>query len=113
MPRRYQRPHMGGKPVPKYRNKKTVVDGITFDSQKEAQRYGQLKLAKREGKVLTFARQVSFPLPGNTRYRLDFLVMWSDWSLTFEDVKGHRTQTYKIKKKLFEEAYAPWIITEI
>ena len=31
----------------KYRNKKTTVDGVTFDSAKEARRYQELRLMTR------------------------------------------------------------------
>jgi len=45
------RPGYVPKVPPKYGNKKTVVDGITFDSMREANRYRELKLLERAGKV--------------------------------------------------------------
>jgi hypothetical protein len=41
---------MMAKPT-KYRAKKQVVDGITFASQAEARRYGELKILQQAGKV--------------------------------------------------------------
>lgn len=35
----------------KYHNRKTVIDGITFDSAKEARRYMELKLLERAGEI--------------------------------------------------------------
>ena len=42
----------------KYGNKKTVVDGITFDSRKEAKRYQELKLLEKAGEIKDLRRQV-------------------------------------------------------
>ena len=47
---------------PKYRNKKTVIDGISFDSSKEARRYQELLLLERTGVIQNLRRQVRFPL---------------------------------------------------
>jgi hypothetical protein len=49
--------------VNKYRNKRTEVDGIKFDSAKEARRYGELKLLWRAAEIRNFDVQ--------TRYALD------------------------------------------
>lgn len=46
----------------KYRNKKTVVDGITFDSQKEARRYSELVLLQEAGKISCLECQRAFVL---------------------------------------------------
>lgn len=88
-----------------------TVDGIIFDSKKEAQRYRELQLAKKSGSVEFFLRQVPFDLSGGIKYRLDFLVFWADGKITFEDVKGCRTEIYKLKKKQVESLY-PVEITE-
>lgn len=100
------------KPVSKYKAKKTVVDGITFDSAKEAKRYKELLILVRDGAVSHFLMQVPFLLEGGVKYRLDFLVFWVDGPPTYEDVKGVKTQAYKIKKKMVEARY-PIKITEI
>lgn len=84
---------------PKYGNRRTVVDGITFDSQREADRYGDLKALKIAGEVRWFARQVSFDLPGGVKYRADFVVAWRDGSVSVEDAKGMSTREYINKRK--------------
>ena len=96
--------------IAKYGNRKVVVDGIAFDSVKEARRYGELKLLERAGKIFNLQRQVSFVLiPKQVRdgklverpviYRADFVYMEDDKEVV-EDVKGVRTKEYIIKRKL-------------
>ena len=46
----------------KYRNKKVIYDGLKFDSQREADRYCELKLLQRAGKIKNLACQVPFSL---------------------------------------------------
>ncbi|HGP0346239.1 TPA: DUF1064 domain-containing protein [Serratia marcescens] len=94
----------------KYGNKKTVVDGFTFDSKKEAAYYGQLKLRQRAGDVVMFLRQVPFHLPGGVKYVADFVVFGADGVVEVIDVKGVRTAEYRIKKKLVEQHYPITII---
>jgi hypothetical protein len=98
--------------VSKYNAKKTIIDGITFDSKKEARRYCELELLKKAGEVSWFLRQVPFDCGGGIKYRLDFLIVWTSGEVTFEDVKGFKTATYKMKKKLVESRY-PIEITEV
>ena len=90
----------------------TVNDDIIFDSKKEAKRYEELKYLKQAKEVLFFLRQVPMHLPGNTKYVLDFMVFWVNGKVTFEDVKGKKTQMYIMKKKQVEDLY-PIKITEI
>ena len=97
----------------KYHAKPTVNNGIRFDSMKEADRYETLKILRDNGHVACFLRQVPFHLPGGVRYVCDFLVFWEGGKVTFEDVKGFRTESYKAKKKMVEDLYAPITITEI
>lgn len=95
----------------KYNNKKTVLDGITFDSKKEATRYAQLKILE-VGKVITDLRlQVPFELipaqKGGLRkelpmsYVADF-VYTENGKKVIEDAKGVRTKDYVIKRKLMK-----------
>jgi len=78
---------------------KTVVDGITFDSRREARRYGKLMLLQRAGVVLRFELQPDFTLqPGYRgkdgrwvrpiKYRADFRIWWASGAVTVEDVKA-------------------------
>lgn len=46
----------------KYKAKKTIVDGIEFDSKKEAERYCELVLLERAGQIHNLQRQVKYVL---------------------------------------------------
>lgn len=89
----------------KYHAKKTVVDGIIFQSRKEAKRYQELKLMQRAGLISDLRRQVKYELIPKQQgeravsYIADF-VYTEDGKTVVEDVKGVRTPVYKIKKKL-------------
>ena len=90
----------------KYNNTKTIVDGIPFDSQKEAARYRELKLFERAGEVSDIERQVEYQLipkqPGEraVKYIADFRYKNKEGQTIVEDVKGFKTDVYKIKRKL-------------
>lgn len=90
----------------KYGAKKVKAsDGQVFDSRKEFQRYGILKLLERGGKISCLQRQVKYvliPKQGAMRecsYVADFVYREGD-QLVVEDCKGYRTEAYRIKKKL-------------
>ena len=100
----------------KYHAKKTAVDGITFDSRKEAERYKELKALERVRKIdglelqPRFELQESFKHKGKTirkiEYVADFLYLdLSTLELVVEDVKGVKTDVYKLKKKIFLKIY--------
>ena len=89
----------------KYGAKAVVVDGIRFDSKKEARHYTQLKLRVRAGEVLFFLRQVPIHLTGNVRLVIDFLEFHADGSVHFVDTKGVLTEGFKIKKRQAEDLY--------
>ena len=95
---------------PKYRNKKTSIDGIRFDSKREANRYIELKLLERAGAIKDLKRQVPYILIDKSRYGraikyvADF-VYYEDDKLVVEDVKGVRTPVYKLKKRLMAERF--------
>lgn len=96
----------------KYNAKKTEVDGIRFDSKKEARYYQDLLLRQRAGEVVFFLRQTAFHLPGGVVYRIDFQEFHSDGTVHFVDVKGMKTQMYIAKKKMVEATY-PVTIEEV
>lgn len=89
----------------KYRNVKTTVDGIVFDSAKEARRWGELQLRERAGEIRFLRRQPRFPIAVNgvpiCAYVADFAyVQEADDVQVIEDVKGVRTAVYRLKAKL-------------
>ena len=95
----------------KYNAKPTVVDGIRFDSKKEAKYYCELTLRQAAGEVIGFFRQVPIHLPGGTILRIDFLEFHADDTVHIVDVKGMETDAFKIKKREVEAAY-PWLKIE-
>jgi hypothetical protein len=89
-----------------------TCDGILFASKAEKNRYLVLRDLQSAGKILFFLRQVPVHLPGGVKYVADFLVFEHYGRFRFEDVKGHRTELYKLKKRLVESLY-PITIHEI
>lgn len=84
----------------------TAVDGIRFDSKKEARYYEQLKLRKAAGEVAYWLRQVPLHMPGGTRYVIDFLVFFCDGRPPeFVDVKGRETAMFRVKRREIEHLY--------
>lgn len=107
----------------KYGARKTTIDGITFDSRAEAQYYQRLRLLQRAGEVTDIQLQPTYELqPGYKRngrkvqpitYVADFLVTYKDGRQEIVDVKGQKTEVYRIKKKLFEYRYPDLQIVEV
>lgn len=104
----------------KYRSAKTNINGINFDSKKEARRWVELCAMQRQGLIQGLDRQVKFLLIPSQReettdkngkpkqgkvierecaYYADF-VYYENGERIVEDVKGIRTEAYKIKRKL-------------
>jgi len=94
----------------KYHSRKVEVDGIKFDSSKEAKRYKELILLQKTGTVLEIELQPSFVLQEGYKrfgksirpitYRADFKVKWKDGRVQIIDTKGFKTKDYLIKKKI-------------
>jgi hypothetical protein len=98
----------------KYHAVKTKIDGITFDSMKEAVRYQELKLLEKAGIITELELQVPYTLiptqkiSGKTYrkavYKADFRYKENN-RIVVEDVKGMKTAVYKLKKLLMYEKY--------
>lgn len=99
----------------KYGARKTTIDGITFDSKKEAERWCELKLLERVGQIEGLKRQVKFVLIPTQKidgkvaerecaYKADFCY-YKNGELVVEDTKGLRTDAYIIKRKLMLDIY--------
>ena len=95
---------------PKYHNVKTVVDGIKFDSKREATRYQYLKMLERKGEISDLRLQVPFVLIPSQRvdgcvaereikYIADFVYSQQGATIV-EDSKGAKTKDYVQKRKL-------------
>lgn len=105
----------------KYGSKKVEIDGIVFDSKKEAKRYQELSLLEKAGAIQGLQRQVKYILIPTQRepdtigarggihkgktiekecsYYADF-VYQENGETVVEDTKGMRTTEYIIKRKL-------------
>lgn len=99
-----------GRKKSKYNNSKTVVDGIEFDSEKEAKRYKELRLMLKAGEIGLLRMQVEYELnPGGThslKYVADFVYLDSrPGQEIVEDVKGFRTREYKKKRRLMKKVH--------
>lgn len=95
----------GGRP--KYGNRKTVLDGIKFDSKAEAARYATLKLWQRVGDIQNLECQPRYDLIVNGQkvgqYVGDFRYQ-KDGRIVVEDVKSEPTKTsvYRLKARLMK-----------
>ena len=96
----------------KYGAKKTMVDGIQFDSRKESRRYAELKLLQKAGEISNLELQKKFLLIPSQKiggrvverecsYVADFVYTdTKTGNIVVEDTKGFRTKDYIIKRKL-------------
>jgi len=107
----------------KFKAKKTMVDGIWFDSKKEAMRYRELKKMEEEGLISDLQLQVEYELLPAQRepdkvgprggtikgkvierkcsYIADFVYIdHTVGDIIVEDVKGVHTKEYLIKRKM-------------
>ena len=98
----------------KYHSRKVTINGIQFDSKKEANRYCALKMLENAGEISDLKLQVPFELIPTQRdedgkllekkcsYLADFTYLDKDGNLVVEDVKSKATRTteYRIKRKL-------------
>lgn len=95
----------------KFNAKRTTVDGITFDSKREAEVYLDLKMLERAGRISGLERQRKFNLIVNDeiigRYRADFAFIDHDRDGTFRvvDVKGVVTRDFRRVQKILKAAY--------
>ena len=106
----------------KYNARKTTIDGITFDSQREANYYAELKLLLKAGAITRIELQPEFVLQSGFKYqgkkyqpiiyRADFKITYPDGHEEIIDVKGHKTKEYQIKKKLLLNRYPEIIFRE-
>jgi hypothetical protein len=115
-------------PRNKYGAQKKTVDGFTFDSVKEANRYVELKLRQQAGEITELQVQPEYPLLIQARcdvgpyertcvgtYRADFRYREGPQGLlVIEDVKCAATKTavYRLKKRIVETYYGV-TITEV
>jgi hypothetical protein len=97
-----------GKPH-KYRARRTIIDGIAFDSRREADTYVKLKALEQAGELTDLERQVRYDLHGKNGTKISFVKV--DFAFKENgrpvvlEVKGVRTRAYVLRKKLFQDEY--------
>lgn len=100
----------------KYKNIKTTVGNLKFDSKKEAKRFEELLLLLKAYEIQDLRLQHSFTLIESytaldgekikaMKYIADFTYTDRKRGFVVEDVKGKRTDVYKMKKKLMKDIY--------
>ena len=96
----------------KFRNKKTEVEGIKFDSLKEANRFRFLRQQQIEGRIKGLKLQHKFEFVVNGErvcsYIADFTYTSNEVGFIVEDVKSEFTRrqpVYRIKKKLMKAVF--------
>ena len=108
----------------KYNAVKTQIDGIIFDSKKEAEYYEKLLILKQAGEVVDIKLQPEFELQEGyikdsakirpIKYIADFLVVYKDGHIEIIDTKGYRKdKVYLLKKKLFHYKFKSLTIKEV
>ena len=110
----------------KYGNKKIEIDGIGFDSLKEGKRFRELRLLQKAGKIGDINVHSSYILQERFNrengkwvrtitYEADFEYFQKEMGNTIvEEVKGFKTEGYKIKRMMFLKQLKPrWIFVEL
>jgi hypothetical protein len=87
----------------KYGARRVEIDGHTFHSKAEARRYLELKALRERGQISDLRLQPRFPIKLNgvlvCHYIADFAYIENDEKI-IEDVKGFKTDVYRLKKKM-------------
>lgn len=98
----------------KYSSAKTDIDGIRFDSKKEAEFYAELKLREKAGEIThlrlqpRYLLQEAFKHDGKQYREMEYVADFEyieNGVTVVVDVKGFRTAVYMIKRKLFLYKY--------
>ena len=98
-----------GKKRHKYKAKPVRSEDGYFPSTGEYHRWLELKQLEKDGRISKLRRQVRYPLHCEggakvTTYTADFVYL-EDGTEIVEDFKGHRTETYKVKRNWMEKQY--------
>ncbi len=96
----------------KFSAQRTTVDGVTFDSKREAARWAELNLLRKAGEIKDLHRQVVIPLKGSEgpllsrkglqmRLTVDFsYILVSTGETIYEDAKGMPTRDYEVRRAI-------------
>jgi hypothetical protein len=96
----------------KYKAKKTMFNGMKYDSKKEAEYAMWLTSEMKAGRIKDWQKQVRFDLYGENKsricyYKADFVIDYEDGTKEIVDVKSKITETpyFRLKWKLLEDKY--------
>ena len=104
-------PPPSAKPPRKYRNEPVEMDGVRFDSKKEARRWAELVLMERAGRITQLRRQVAVPVVAGGEVVCEYVadaVYFEDGTKVIEDTKSpatRRNPVYRLKRKLLKALY--------
>ena len=97
------------KNLPKYKNKSSIYNGITFHSGFEASYAAELDLRIRAKDIVRWERQVKLDLKVNghhiNNYFIDFIAYYPDGSREFIEVKGMELEPWKTNWKILEATF--------
>jgi hypothetical protein len=111
-----------GESMNKYHAVKTVVDGYTFDSKAEAQYYIALREMLKDGEISNLKVHPRYELQSPFYYRgerIPGIYYEADFSYIKDgkriavDVKGYKTDVYRLKRKLFLYNYQDYDFQEV
>lgn len=96
--------------VNKYGAQKTVFNGRKYDSKLEATVAQDIALLCKAGEVVKNEPQKTFGLYGKNKtricnHRVDFLLTFKDGHQEVWEAKGLAMETWRLKRKLFEDNY--------
>lgn len=99
----------------KYKNVPVIIDGIKFQSKKEGAHYRKLKALLEAGKISNLKLQPKFNIAASVmldgkkkairKYTADFSYIDEHGEYVVVDVKGFRTEMYKLKRHLVKELH--------
>lgn len=101
----------------KYRNKPVVVDGVRFDSKREAARWERLCGYEQCGLITNLERQVTYVLAPSVkiegekrarpalRFKVDFRYVDEDGKTVVEDAKGVADTAFRIRQHLMKSVH--------
>lgn len=94
----------------KYKNRKTVYNGVEYDSKLEARIAQELDFIKAAGEIVQIRRQVVIKLYGQggteiCRHKADFVVLTATGQWVVHEAKGAITPEWRLKLKLFIDNY--------
>lgn len=100
----------------KFGARKTVVDGIKFDSGREAKRWAELQILQRAGRISKLERQVTYILAPSVkiagekrarpalRLKADFRYI-EDGQTIVDDAKGYSDTAFRIRQHLMKSVH--------